>query len=1406
MRTILILFTLLLSNSIFSQNYWAQTQAGGNVDETLACASDASGNSYLTGYFSTSAIINGTTRSVNGLTDVFITKTAQNGTSAWVKSFGGSGSDRGLDIAVDGSGNVYVCGFYKSTINFGGGVTISSNGNSQDGFLAKFDAGGNIVWAKSFGSPGSVDQANGIAVDGTGNVIVTGQFSGDADFDGLTLSSLGGTTDVCTVKYNASGDAQWAKKGSGDNLDKGIAVSTDAQGNAYVTGQFSGDIEFDNSYSNTIQNALFLIKYNSAGDEQWFRWAGGTDQAISYDIEVVGSSVFFVGDFGSQITFFGGSGNPDIQSNYSNAVFLASYSTNGSFGFGESMGSESSVSARGLDVNNGQIAIAGWFECTFNELSEEYGEVTFNNLGFRDVFVMRYNTSGSFDWARNFGSKGNEMAYDVALLNDGIEVVVGVFGEEMIIPVGSADITGAFDVNSAPNIGLTYCGDSNYGEFERFTGPQDLQNGFALKGIDPNRSPFDFYQHYGSGCDLDIPETCIQEYSTQFNESCPELITVCQGEQVMAVNQIYSNYEVGYDYNVTWSPAGNGTYVVNEEGTVTATITSQDGCYTSTATVDLELHPQPDNPLISDNMGVNNMAEVPFPIIICPGETVDLTGFTDSGNTHSWGGPGVDPDVSGDNTITVSEDGWYTYNVENEFGCNESNFVQVVIIDVPRDLIDPFIQFPAIDDTLTICSNANAVFTVFDISYDGTVPQQGYDWEWTINPGDFSSTGNAISITVEEEGWFYITVEIEKEENDCESDFPIYSLMDSVYVVIIPSPEVSIELSGPDFVCPGDTVTLFLDYEGVLDLMFTPIADFGDSLWVEGAGNYSANVSTVSENGCSASAGAFLIIQEVSSPTLFSSSESGIVCPGDSVLLISVAQGDVIWQGPDGPFSSDTNFVYVSETGIYYIEVSYYEGCELVSNSIEISEYTTPYIAGSNAVLCEGDSVEISIISSSNSNIIWLPPLSGNNPTQVIDEPGTYQAEIMACGITTVATIEVDTNTFVLEIQQPDLDPVCAGDSILIEASFGFTDYQWNPSVGTDSVEYFYSAGLIQATAIDSNNCELESNILNLSFEPLPPLPSFIYDLVCEGDTQIVMVESDFDISFIDGPDGALLQSDGEVVLPDFITDTTLYVFLSSDLCDGPLGTLDIGPILYPDAPLLSSNAPACTGTFLNLFVDNTVPGVVYNWITPDLESEQGSSVNIFIEDLSQAGMYSCYADLTGCASDTGIIVIDLFETVFVELPPDTGMCNTSDIVISTNTTFAEYIWQDGSQNATYSPFSSGLISVLTYDDNGCQSYDEMFLDIVDCDYDIPNVFSPNGDGFNDFWDFGIEDPLFYELVVFNRWGREVFESQDNEILWNGDNFKNDEPCSEGVYFYILRFVNIDEYGYEVTGYITIFR
>ena len=109
---------------------------------------------------------------------------------------------------MDGSGNVFVTGIFSGTVDFGGGNLVSAG--SVDIFVAKYNANGVHQWSKRLGGTGGeIGQA--VAVDGSGNVVVTGDFSGTVDFGGGNLVSAG-SSDVFLAKYNASGVHQWSKR------------------------------------------------------------------------------------------------------------------------------------------------------------------------------------------------------------------------------------------------------------------------------------------------------------------------------------------------------------------------------------------------------------------------------------------------------------------------------------------------------------------------------------------------------------------------------------------------------------------------------------------------------------------------------------------------------------------------------------------------------------------------------------------------------------------------------------------------------------------------------------------------------------------------------------------------------------------------------------------------------------------------------------------------------------------------------------------------------------------------------------------------------------------------------------------------------------------------------------------
>src|SRR5690606_18753926 len=219
-----------------------------------------------------------------------------------------------------------------------------------------------------------------------------------------------------------------------------------------------------------------------------------------------------------------------------------------------------------------------------------------------------------------------------------------------------------------------------------------------------------------------------------------------------------------------------------------------------------------------------------------------------------------------------------------------------------------------------------------------------------------------------------IDLTIESEENPCLEIPQIYTVSDSVYIDKKPVPTVNYNVSGPSFTCPGDTITLYLDYtEGNPHYTFEVIEDFGDSLYVYGAGNYTSSLTLTNEFGCSATQVRTLIISTAPTPTITMEPQNGAICPGDSILLVANTPGTAYWQGPDGIMGSNDS-LYVNEAGLYFAEVNFYEGCALVSNTVQVSEYSTPYLDGSGGVLCEGETLVIGIVSTAITNIEWQAP------------------------------------------------------------------------------------------------------------------------------------------------------------------------------------------------------------------------------------------------------------------------------------------------------------------------------------------------------------------------------------------------------------------------------------------------
>src|SRR5262249_26201036 len=137
--------------------------------------------------------------------------TSTSGRYLWSKGFGGSTlSDSVIvnAVAADASGNVVITGQLQGRADFGGGALYSAGGS--DVFIAKYSSSGAHLWSKSLGST-STDTGYGIGVDSSGNVFVIGIFQGTVDFGGGGLTSAGGS-DIFLAKYSSSGAHLWSKR------------------------------------------------------------------------------------------------------------------------------------------------------------------------------------------------------------------------------------------------------------------------------------------------------------------------------------------------------------------------------------------------------------------------------------------------------------------------------------------------------------------------------------------------------------------------------------------------------------------------------------------------------------------------------------------------------------------------------------------------------------------------------------------------------------------------------------------------------------------------------------------------------------------------------------------------------------------------------------------------------------------------------------------------------------------------------------------------------------------------------------------------------------------------------------------------------------------------------------------
>lgn len=278
---------------------WAETSSNTTWSNAMyALCADNLGNVYATGHFQDNSITFGNITLNNSeptTQDIFLVKYNSSGTVIWAKSIGGNNHDVGNSVCVDGSGNVILTGNFSSpTITVGTTTITNKSPGSPDIFIAKYDAQGTFLWAKSASGTGT-DIGSTVTTDQLGDICVGGCFSSNLiSFGNITLTNENsGFTKNFIVKYDTNGKVLWAKSGLNGTLNDEVkSLSSDKVGNLYATGYFeSPTITFDNTTltnSSSQTQDIFITKYNSLGKVLWAKNFGGklndSGNAITSDL------------------------------------------------------------------------------------------------------------------------------------------------------------------------------------------------------------------------------------------------------------------------------------------------------------------------------------------------------------------------------------------------------------------------------------------------------------------------------------------------------------------------------------------------------------------------------------------------------------------------------------------------------------------------------------------------------------------------------------------------------------------------------------------------------------------------------------------------------------------------------------------------------------------------------------------------------------------------------------------------------------------------------------------------------------------------------------------------------------------------------------------------------------------
>lgn len=697
-----------------------------------------------------------------------------------------------------------------------------------------------------------------------------------------------------------------------------------------------------------------------------------------------------------------------------------------------------------------------------------------------------------------------------------------------------------------------------------------------------------------------------------------------------------------------------------------------------------------------------------------------------------------------------------------------------------------------------------------------------------------SATGNYFSAGISDS--LYIgglgtgTYYVQMRQNDCNG----CHLEDSIHVTVLPKPSFS--LGYDTYVCTGDSLLLAVYAQGA-DVIWNTGADTS-AIYVKQAGTYWATAE-YNHNGCPTSD--TIVITEHPGVS-FSLPGDTTLCNNETLLLDpSVQQATYLWQD----FSS-ANSLLVKSPGKYWVKITNSGYCSK-SDTINVNYVNAASVyLGADTTLCQGDSLLLQptlpggtylwntgatdpAITVRTSGTYWLkvdngvctvsdtiqtafnpkPPIGLGNDTSICDgqplvlrasvtqaafrwqdgstadtlsvsAPGAYWLQETLNGCTVKDTVGIGYMPLPAVYLGKDT-ALCAGQQLTLDASSPvIRSWQWqDQSTGNQYIATSQAAYWVKVTG--NNGC-INADTINISIVPLPDFTLGPDTVLCAGQ----QLTYNFGLSSA----AYLWNTGGHTGQQTISTAGKYWLTVTQQGCSNTDSvTLGYKPLPIID---LGKDTSLCEGQTKLL-----TPGpasYTYTW-------QDNSSADTYL--VEKAGLYFATATLNGCSQKDSISINYLYKPAF-SLGNDTMLCNGMVILLDPGISDASFLWQDGSTNPTLKVTEAGFYKLTATNQCGSHS-DSVTIVEGSCKVMLPNAFTPNNDGHNDIFRLKYPETVkVFRLIIYDRWGQSIFETNDPYQGWDG-RFKGvDAPT--GNYVWVMLYTDIYGYKGNIKGSVILVR